>query len=218
VSDTWRPERLTWADVDPAAHPFAPDAATAAIRRLLPTRGGWPERWTDSVTAVLVDLYGSWVCGWRWAHGEGEIGGGPVGAWCCPQHSMTTPQATAQRVHAAVLEWRGWLEELAGMFARLAPPKGADKPAKRDAWERAAVQLVTAVADRTGAGDAWYIHCEQVLGWYLVSCGLPEKSAHARVRKAVKGAFASWIEPNEQTVQGIGRLMAGTDTPAGGTR
>ncbi|WUD77170.1 Fic family protein [Streptomyces sp. NBC_00510] len=65
---------------------------------------------------ALVERYGRWAVGWRWAHDEGDFDGGPVGNWCCPRDSITTPEETLARVVAALCEWRGWLESLAGWF------------------------------------------------------------------------------------------------------
>jgi hypothetical protein len=127
---------------------------------------------------------------------------------CCPHDSLTSPQETAQRVLGALGDWHAWLQELAGLFDRLAPASNADASARRDAWERAAVRLITAGADRTEAGDAWYRHCRQVLGWYLVFCGETEDAAQARVSEATSGEFHSWFAPPESTLDDIARRIA----------
>jgi hypothetical protein len=223
------PRQLTWRDVDPRQRTY--DAAEAAdaleiVRTLLPPAAsvwcdapppdfdepaewhGWPEDWTDTVTGALVERFGPWAVGWRWARDEGEIGGGPVGAWCCPHDSLTAPEETAHRVLGALADWRAWLEELAALVDRLAPPPGADAPARRDAFERATVRLITVVADRTEAGDAWYRHCRQVLGWYLVFCGEAEDAARARVGEATSAVFDSWITPPDATINDVARRIA----------
>jgi hypothetical protein len=230
-----RPWQLTWPDVDPRTRAFdAREAADALdiVRGLLPAVAsapiwreddaqtgdsqdgdpidwrGWPECWTETVTGALVERFGLWALGWRWARDEGEIGGGPVVAWCCPFDSLTTPQETADRVLGALADWYAWLIELAGLFEQLAPPPAADASARQDAWERATVRLITAVADRTDAGDAWYRHCRQVLCWFLVSCGETEDAAQARVGEATSGVFLSWIAPPEPTVDDVARHIA----------
>ncbi|MFJ9753262.1 cell filamentation protein Fic, partial [Streptomyces chartreusis] len=107
------------------------------------------------MTEALVDHYGRWVLGWRWARDEGDIGGGPIGSWCCPRDSITSPEETLARVMAALCEWRAWLEALAEHFDRF---RLDDVPVedRRGVWESAAVDLVTFVVDRTSSGDAWY--------------------------------------------------------------
>jgi len=64
---------------------------------------------------------------------------------------MSTPEATLAVVAAALVEWRGWLEDLAQRFAQFLPlPVHAGEDAVLDAWERAVAHLVTVVVDRTG--------------------------------------------------------------------
>jgi hypothetical protein len=65
----------------------------------------------------MVERWGRWVVGWRWALDEGDFGGGPIHAWCCPRDSITSAEETLARVGAALIEWRGWLEELAERIA-----------------------------------------------------------------------------------------------------
>lgn len=62
------------------------------------------------MAAALAEHYGRWTVGRRWAHDEGDFDGGPVGNWCCPSHSITTPEETLARVTATLCEWRAWLE------------------------------------------------------------------------------------------------------------
>ena len=96
--------------------------------------------WTDRVTGSLVAQYGRWACGWRWARDEGEIGGGPITSWCCPSHSIASPDVTAARVGDALVEWREWLEELGTRFAGCALP-ASPGTTQHDAWERAVPNL-----------------------------------------------------------------------------
>src|SRR5690349_2487420 len=87
------PADLTWAQVDPAKHPFDADRAAAVVAAV-----PWePEDWTEGVLAALDREPGSWTRGWAWARDEGGFGGGPIGSWCCEAHSVTTPDETAAR-------------------------------------------------------------------------------------------------------------------------
>ncbi|MGI5241709.1 hypothetical protein [Dactylosporangium sp. CA-139066] len=110
---------LTWPEVDPDRHPFDAAAAPAVVRALAPA-AAFPGRdatarraWADAMGSAIVGHYGRWASGWRWAVGEGDLDGGPVRAWCCFNHSITTPEATPAAVAAGLVEWRGWLEECA---------------------------------------------------------------------------------------------------------
>ncbi|WP_460400545.1 hypothetical protein [Actinophytocola sediminis] len=222
-----RPAELSWDEVDPRRHAFDPDAALAVISALEPA-GRVPTRpaghagdsdvirwsynegaaWTTAMTRAMVARYGRWVVGWRWAHDEGEIAGGPVGAWCCPRDSMTVPEETLARVAAALCDWRGWLVDLAEWFDRF-PLTDLPAADREDAWERATVHLVTQVVDRTGSGDAWYTHCEQVLTWFLTRWEVPPDRARARIERAIGGRFQSWIQPDRELVRDVAERLAG---------
>ncbi|MEV6833939.1 hypothetical protein AB0N17_05370 [Streptomyces sp. NPDC051133] len=126
------PGSLSWDEVDPARHPFDAAAAERVVRSLGPARRvprrpdvhivdpalyAWcrekGEPWADAMSHALVEHYGRWTIGWRWSHDEGDFDGGPVGTWCCPRDSITTPEETLDGVVAALCEWREWLERLA---------------------------------------------------------------------------------------------------------
>jgi len=199
------PFDLTWAEVDPAKHRF--DAATAerVVAKLPPARrvphgkDDAATAWCDAMTRELVERYGRWAVGWRWARDEGDLGGGPVTEWCCPPHSMKSPAQTPRLVAAALSQWRAWLERLAALFEehRLT---GVPLAERHRVWRRAAVEVIAAVVEQTRAGDAWYAHCHQALGWYLARWGVPENRAQTAVRKAIGGRFESWVEPAEDLV------------------
>jgi hypothetical protein len=232
------PRALTWPDVDPARHRFDPAAVPAVVAGLppaaaVPTRpaSSGPEdltpyrwaaeagaRWGDAMTRALVGHYGAWAAGWRWARDEGDGDGGPVGAWCCPAHTITTPEATLAAVAAGLVEWRGWLEDLAERFARFLPlPDPDDDDARAAVCERAAAHLVTAVVDRTGAGSAWYGHCVQVLGWFLTAAGIPPDRSAALAEAAVGGRFGSWVGPPETTIAEVATSLAASATDPPGS-
>ncbi len=222
------PQVLSWDEVDPRLHPFDAGSAPEVVAGLgpatdIPVRpsgaDGYSEimawaheagtAWTEAMTRALVDRYGRWVLGWRWALDEGDIGGGPVGSWCCPSHSIGTPEETLGRVTAALIEWREWLEDLAERFDRFP----LDAPPAEDrhlTWQRATVRLVTHVVDRTTAGDAWYSHCEQVLTWFLNRWGVPPEKARGLVEEAIGGQFGSWVEPALTVVEEVAERLAGS--------
>jgi len=188
---------LTWPDVDPATHPFDPAAADAIVAGMSPPEAlPVGDYWYDSMTNAMVDRYGPWAVGWRWASDEGDIGGGPVHAWCCPRHSAGSLPETLARMAAALCEWRAWIEELAARFAVL------------DDWHAAALDLVNLVIERTGAGDSWYQHCEQVLTWCLTSRGVPADAAGKLVGEAIGGRFESWVHPKPAVVESVAATIA----------
>ncbi|MCL3995492.1 Fic family protein [Streptomyces lavenduligriseus] len=230
------PRNLTWDEVDPARHPFDSESAAQVVRSLGPARRmprrpdvplddralhewSWDEAkpWTDAMTQALVEHYGRWVAGWRWAHDEGDFDGGPVGNWCCPQHSVTTPDETLDRVTAALCEWREWLESLAARFeAHPLDLAGIDD--QRILWDRTARNLILHVTDRTGCGSGWYAHCHQVLEWFLSRWGVPADDAGRLVDQAIGGRFESWTGPDPVLVEDIAEQLAVSIQPDEDTR
>ncbi|MFI5978920.1 hypothetical protein [Streptomyces sp. NPDC051452] len=140
------------------------------------------------MTHALAKHYGRWIAGWRWAHDEGDFDGGPVGNWCRPQNSVTTPDEIHDRVTAALREWREWLEELAARFEAY-PLDLAGIDDQRILWDRTARNLILHVTDRTGCGSGWYSHCHQVLSWFLSRWGVPADAAEHLVEQAIGGRF-----------------------------
>ncbi|MFI5754800.1 hypothetical protein [Streptomyces sp. NPDC051569] len=215
--DAWNPGTLAWTEVDPDRHAFDMNEAEAAL--LLPLvvalippaaaiRGpGWDAM--DPVTQLLVDRYGRWACGWNWSVGEGDVDGGVIGSWCCPPHSVTTPENTASLVIEALEEWRAWLEDLSERFAALAPPAAASGDEGDPwPWARACTRLVTVVADRSEAESGWMRHCAQVLEWFLASHGFGESEADAIVGTAIGGRFDSWVTPAIDVVDAVADRFA----------
>ncbi|MFF3319864.1 hypothetical protein ACFYV5_30760 [Streptomyces sp. NPDC003035] len=86
---------------------------------------------------------------------------------------MTTPDETAARVVAALLEWRAWLQRTAQRFVELAPPPDASPEDRSWHLERACVRLVTHTLD-SGAEGGWYGQASIVLGWFLTTTGWTE--------------------------------------------
>jgi hypothetical protein len=220
------PHFLSWYDVDPARHPFDSASAAQVVHSLGPARrvprrpdvpsadaamNAWSHGeatlWADAMSHALVQRYGRWAAGWRWAHDEGDFDGGPVGNWCCPRHSITTPEETIARVVAALSEWRGWLENLAGWFEAY-PLRLAAVEDQRILWERAARNLIMQVVDRTGCGSGWHGHCGQVLSWFLARWGVAPEVALELVDEAIGGRFLSWTDPDAVLIDDIAEQLA----------
>ncbi|MDW4914510.1 hypothetical protein [Streptomyces californicus] len=226
------PGTLNWGDVNPALHPLDEAALADTVRSLgparrVPTRPDIPfagpamsewshgeaRSWADAMSYALVDRYGPWTLGWRWAHDEGDFDGGPVGHWCCPRDSVTTPDETLDRVEAALREWREWLEFLARCFDTY-PLELADVDEQRILWERTARSLILHVVDRTGCGSGWYGHCRQVLTWFLDHRGVAPDVAGDLVDQAIGGRFHSWTGPRTPVVDDIAERLALSLEPA----
>ncbi|NEB04914.1 Fic family protein [Streptomyces sp. SID13726] len=230
------PSDLSWDDVDPARHAFDSASAARVVRSLGPARtlpgdrggpygdppAGGPSpnagrRWSDAMAYALVEHYGRWTLGWRWAHDEGDFDGGPVGNWCCARHSITTPQETLDRVVAALCEWREWLESLAGRFEAY-PLDLAGIEDQRILWDRTTRNLILQVVDRTGCGSGWYGHCRQVLTWFLSRWGVAPDLAQELVGEAIGGRFESWTGPDPALVDDVAEQLALSLRPDDGAR
>lgn len=231
------PYDLTWDEVDPGRHRFDRDGVGLVVASCGPARSV-PDRaipadyadpslsqarrafgqagaaWAEAMAAALVGHYGPWVCRWRWAVGEGDLDGGPISSWCCPQHSITSAPATLERVAAAVREWREWLEHLARWFEAY-PLDPAAVRGQRALWEAASRALILRVVERTGCESGWYGHCELVLTWFLSRWGVEAPVARRLVEEAVGGRFESWVAPDGALVDDVaGRLAAPLDAAA----
>ncbi|MFI6937336.1 Fic family protein [Streptomyces sp. NPDC050287] len=212
--------------MNPAQHFFDSASAPQVVRSLGPARRvpsradvpfgdpamsdwSWNEGqpWADAMSHALAEHYGRWTVGWRWSHDEGDFDGGPVGNWCCPRDSITTPQETLARVVAALREWREWLESLAGWFDAY-PLDLAGIEDQRILWERAARNLILQVTDRTGCGSGWHGHCRQVLTWFLSRWGVAPGLAQELVDEAIGGRFASWTGPDIVLVEDVAERLA----------
>ncbi|MGW0750017.1 hypothetical protein [Streptomyces sp. NPDC002587] len=210
----------TWDELDPERHPFAWDEDEERLLRalieewvppVLSGMAGWwqGEAWCErQVTAVFRERYGAWTAGWNWSGPSGGV----IGSWFLASQSVTTPQETATRAMAALLEWRAWLEYLARQFAELAPPPGVSDEERSWHLERAAVRLVTIVLDFTGAESGWYGQSELAVTWFLASTGMPTDEARAAVTAAVGGRFESWTGPGRELIESVGEDLAVTLT------
>jgi hypothetical protein len=206
------PRDLDWAELDPAGREFDPATVPAVVAALVGASGppapeaDWRlvDLWEEQVTAGLVDRYGQWVVGWRWGIGETDLDGGPVAAWCCLGHSAPTPEAAAASIAASLVEWHGWLAELAERFHRFLPLPAGDL----DGWERAVAHLVTAVGDRTRYDSGWYSCCTAALGWFLEAAGVDASRRQELLEHAIGGRFESWTEPPPQVVEAVAGQLA----------
>lgn len=217
---------MSWNDLDPNLHPFDRDRARETVGRLgpaadVPTRpADRPDHawlhdvgapWIRAIDEAVVEHYGPWAAGWRWSS---EMGG-PVRSWTF-REAFTAPDETLDRVTTALLEWRGFLEELAGCLVRF-PVRDTPPEHRKAMWERAAVHLVTLTIERTGATDMWYETCAAVLHWFLSASGIPENEAETLLGQAIGGRFGSWVAPSETVVADVGeRLAAGLVRRDGG--
>ena len=231
------PGILSWDEVDPSNRPFDSASAAQVVRSLGPAQcvprrpdipiadpamstWSWEVAglWADAMSYALVRHYGRWTLGWRWSHDEGDFDGGPVGNWCCPRDSVTTPEDTLDRVTAALCEWRGWLEDLARWFEAHPLLDLAAVDDQRILWERAARNLIIQVSDRTGAGSGWHGHCRQVLTWFLTRWAVAPETARELVDRAIDGRFLSWTSPDTVLVDDVAESLARSLRPGLGAQ
>ncbi|GAB3007828.1 Fic family protein [Saccharothrix stipae] len=220
------PRFLSWDEVDPSRHPFDPLSAAQVVSSLgpaqsVPRRPDLPSAdmamidwgrgegtdWADAMSHALVEHYGHWAVGWRWSIGEADLDGGPVGNWCCPRDSITTPEETLARVVAALCEWREWLESLAGWFEAY-PLELAAVEDQRIQWEIVARKLILHVVDRTEGDSGWHGHCRQVLIWFLDRWHVAPAVAEDLVDQAIGGRFHSWVSPDAVLVDDVAERLA----------
>ncbi len=204
-----------WDGLDPSRHPFDWDAEEEAhlcalLREWVPPvlsgMAGWwqGEHWCESqFDAIIRERYGNWAQGWNWCYRYG----GPIGAWVTGASSVTTPDETAARAVAALLEWREWLERMARLFAELAPPPEATPEDRSWHLERACVRLVTLALD-SGAEGGWHGQATRVLQWFLSSTGVGQAEAEQAVDEAIGGRFQSWVDPGRALVESVGEDLA----------
>lgn len=202
------PKTLTWREVRPNLHRFNAniDHVAASAWRHVPTVGGTRSGWERDVSRAFLNKYGKWTLGWCWGVGEATLGGGPVHAWCCPEHSYTTHDDTARLCAQSLIEWRSWIELLAKTFVDL-------KPASAEAVGPAATSLIMQVAQRTEARDVWDGHAAQVVLWFLESHGVDTKTSTHIVNTTVSDKLEGWTEPDDETLTEIDRDFAKAATP-----
>ncbi|MFI0961995.1 hypothetical protein ACH4S8_11410 [Streptomyces sp. NPDC021080] len=207
-----------WSNLDPARHPFAwDDEEEARLHALIrpwvpPVLSGYAGRWQceswceEQVDAVIRERYGSWTYAWRWDLRFG----GHVNGWGYASTAVTTPEATAARAAAALLDWRRSLEWLARRFAELAPPPDASPEDRSWHLERACVRLVTTALD--SGVDSWPAQSDRLLRWFLTSTGTDRDEAGRVVEAAIGGRFESWVAPAPSLIDSVGENVAVTLT------
>ncbi|WP_240657972.1 hypothetical protein [Streptomyces populi] len=203
-----------WNNLDPARHPFVWDDEEEArlhalIRPWVPpvlsgSAGRWQCEWwcEEQVDAVVRERYGSWAFAWRWDLGFG----GHVNGWGHVSTAVTTPEATAARASAALLNWRRSLEWLARRFAELAPPPDASPEDRSWYLERACVRLVTVALD--SGTDSWPGQSARLLRWFLTSTGMDQDEAGRVVEATIGGRFESWVAPARPLLDSVGEDFA----------
>jgi hypothetical protein len=220
-----RMDNLTWADVDPARHPFDAGAVLDVVRAIAPA-GGVPApyryelgqglgpaadaarwNWQQAMSVALVEHYGPWACGWSAQIAGRTADGALVVRWSGAQDSITTPEETLAAVAGALLDWRGFLEDLVEIFERYLPLPD-DPGSAFAAWEATVMSLVAAVAARSGEDEYWYPLCTLALKWFLVVAEVPGEGHDALVDDAIGGRFSSSVSPLGVEVADVAESLA----------
>lgn len=197
--------KLSWSDVDPE-RTNPPDRARAvavAIDALMETpRDGAAYEWhraaESAIALKFAREWGPWTNGWCYPTSED---GGVVKTWAHYGQEGVMPKGaddlepTAERAADALLEWRAWLVRLSVLFKKIDVVGQAD--VSDSALASAAARIVDVVVEETGAEDAWYRTCRQVLGWFLEHQGVAPHRIDVLVRTAIAGRFRSWIAPDD---------------------
>lgn len=217
---------LTWADADPAIHPFDPGTVSAVVHAVAPADFPGPydptarvgqttpdphNAWINVLTLGLAEHYGRWAACWQGKTAGHAVDHGATARWCCPHDSITTPERTLAAITGALLDWRSHLEELAEHFARYLPLPQEPRAAFT-AWETAVSELVATAMSRTGSEENWYGNSSQILGWFLSAAGIPDHLCDAMVNDAIGGRFQSWIAPTGAEVADVAEALAAAVT------
>lgn len=219
-----RIDTLTWTDVDPDRHPFAPDTVLDVVRAVAPA-GGVPApyrydprrsdlaandarwNWQRAVTIALAEHYGDWARGWTAEIAGHTADGALILRWSGAQHSITTPEETHGAIAGALLDWRMFLEDLAEIFTRHLPLP-AEPRAASAAWEATTASLVATVAARSGADEHWYPVCALALKWFLTVAEVPGEDHDALIDTAIGGRFWSSVSPLGAEVADVAESLA----------
>jgi hypothetical protein len=195
---------LNWNDLKPSTHPFEPTRLKAPLRELLMALGeeisrrDWRGEAVARIDQLIKTTIGAWAWGWKDYGGDTHM---VVYSWCCPVHSLfpdgyaaeAVPE-NAERILAAVAEWREYLESLERIYARARIP--TDRAGGSLAIAAVIARIVTHVAEVTRCSDAWYSCAIDAIAWFLEHLGLAAGEAEAIADKAFAGKFESWVEPD----------------------
>lgn len=189
-----------------------PEVARAVVLRVFdqalrthapPTLGPDWDRHRLEVTLqlALCEALGPWALGFTWSASE-PGGGGLVKAYCCGAHSLFPKgekgvQTSTERVLSALVDWRQVLAEMSERFVQLANELEALELERQ--VERAALQLLPWVLERTAAEDAWYRTLAALLTWWLESIGHERAQVRAPIERTLSGHFQSWVAPKPET-------------------
>ncbi|MGW2180413.1 hypothetical protein ACWCXX_20365 [Streptomyces sp. NPDC001732] len=167
--------------------------------------GWWQgEYWCESqVDATIPGALRDWAQGWNWCYRHG----GPIGSWVTGASSVTTPDETAARGVAALLEGREWLERMAQHFAEPAPPPGS---LPRGPQLAPGTGLRPARDPRAGLGreGGWHGQATQILRWFLTTTGMGRAEAEQAVESAIGGRFESWVTSEQTLAESVGEDLA----------
>ncbi|HEY0251464.1 MAG TPA: hypothetical protein VGC41_08045, partial [Kofleriaceae bacterium] len=213
---------MAWRDLDPRTHPFDADVLEVAIVAAVV---GYRDRMADPTIRSEVEQKigdaiethaGAWANGWNWVATE-PGGGGPTSGWCCSSDSVFRDddpdwRATSSRAVAALLDWRGYLEELDAVFAHLRAETASMDVATE--LETAMQRIVSVVVAHTTASDAWYNTLGAAIRWYIEQAQLSgdPQAIETQIESISSGRFESWVAPSaSQVAEGsseLGRSLA----------
>ncbi|MEU8184098.1 hypothetical protein AB0B85_06350 [Micromonospora sp. NPDC049044] len=222
------PLLATWADVDPARHPFDPVDMSVTVRALVPPPPpppafrdgvGWLGEsetfaWVDAVSVILSERYGQWAYRWYWGPWERERLGFVI-------DRIPTPTDAPVFVADSLAAWRRWLESLAERFNRilpsLDPARAAGAADAAAAWEAAVAELMNfAAAPVAEYDDDWPGWCEITLRWFLTAAGMPAEHAQALVDGALGERLHRWAPLTAVEISGVAeRVSRGVLGPTG---
>jgi hypothetical protein len=196
----------SWAEVDPATHPFDPAEVLPYVEslpqlaELPPPRQPWG--WTTAVSTALAEHFGWWTYFWDLLRNSPA-----TDIWCCGFHSITTPAQTAATIARSVIAWRQWIERTAERMDRFLPLP-ADPDDLLDAWEIAATDLIGYAIEQFDVDDGWQGVTDLVLHWFLDLAGVPAGRSNELIATAVGGRFRSHTRPSQDLVLDVATRLA----------